>query len=94
VQFSIAASANLRDQMLSELNEIGSEDAATQWAHRRLKEKNRLNASNAEHVAEAFRTKLLSFAIHSAGACWTQKASPKMRTARRRAGQLPWTNPC
>ena len=50
--------------MLAELNDIGSEDAATKWAHRRLKEKNKLNAADAKHIEEAFRAKLLSFAIH------------------------------
>jgi hypothetical protein len=64
IPLSIALSASLRDVMLAELNEIGSEGAATKWAHRRLKEKNRLNAADAKHIEEAFRAKLLSFAIH------------------------------
>jgi len=46
---------------------MGSEDAATKWAHRRLKEKNKLNAADAKHVEEAFRAKLFSFAIHADG---------------------------
>jgi ERF superfamily len=66
VRLDIAASANLRDVMLSELNEIGSEDEAAKWAHRRMQEKNKLNATDAKHVEEAFRAKLLSFAIHQA----------------------------
>jgi hypothetical protein len=64
VRLDIAASAQLRDQMLGELNAIGSEDEAAKWAHSRLKEKNRLNAADAKHIEGAFRTKLLSFAIH------------------------------
>jgi hypothetical protein len=64
IRLDIAASARLRDQMLGELNAIGSEDAATKWAHRRLSEKNKLNDTDAKHIEEAFRTKLLSFAIH------------------------------
>jgi hypothetical protein len=40
VRLDIAASAHLRDRMLGELNDIGSEDGATKWAHRRLLEKN------------------------------------------------------
>jgi ERF superfamily len=67
VRFDMAASARLRDLMLAELNDIGSEDAATKWAHRRLKEKNKLNAADAKHIEEAFRAKLLSFAIHEDG---------------------------
>jgi len=64
VRLDIAASAHLRDVMLGELNAIGSEDAATQWAQRRLAEKSKLNATDAKHIEEAFRAKLLSFAIH------------------------------
>jgi hypothetical protein len=64
VCLDIALSARLLDVMLGELNEIGSEDAATKWAHRRMQEKNKLNASDAKHIEEAFRAKLLSFAIH------------------------------
>ena len=60
------ASGRVRDLMLGELNEIGSEDEATKWAHRRLSEKNKLNATDAKHIEEAFRAKLLSFAIHHA----------------------------
>ena len=66
VRLDIAASAHLRDVMLTELNAIGSEDAAAKWAHRRLAEKNKLNATDAKHIEEAFRAKLLSFAIHHA----------------------------
>jgi hypothetical protein len=66
VRLDIDASANLRDVMLGELNQIGSEDEAAKWAHRRMQEKNKLNATDAKHVEEAFRAKLLSFAIHQA----------------------------
>jgi hypothetical protein len=66
VRFDTAASGSFRDVMLGELNEIGSEDAATKWAYRRLPEKNRLNERDAKHVEEAFRAKLLGFAIHDA----------------------------
>jgi hypothetical protein len=66
VRLDIAASAHLRDVMLTELNAIGSEDAATKWAQRRLAEKNKLSATDAKHIEEAFRAKLLGFAIHHA----------------------------
>jgi hypothetical protein len=62
------ASGRLRDLMLGELNAIGSEDEAAQWAHRRLSEKNKLNQTDAKHIEEAFRAKLLSFAIHQSEA--------------------------
>jgi hypothetical protein len=74
VRFDIAASARLRDVMLAELNDIGSEDCATKWAHRRLKEKNKLNAADAKHIEEAFRAKLFSFAIHHGGGVPQSKA--------------------
>jgi hypothetical protein len=66
VVLDFAASAQLRDQMLSELNDIGSADEAANWARRRLAEKNKLNTDDARHVEEIFRAKLLSFAIHRA----------------------------
>ena len=43
VLLSFVASGQLRDQMLGELNAIGSEDEAAKWAHRRLPDKNKLN---------------------------------------------------
>jgi hypothetical protein len=57
--------------MLAELNEIGSEEAATKWAHRQLKEKNKLNVADAKHIEEAFRAKLISFAIKAEGSSTT-----------------------
>jgi hypothetical protein len=66
--------------MLAELNEIGSEDAATKWAHRRLKEKNKLNEADAKHVEEAFRAKLLSFAIHTEGFTTTEGGKNKRKS--------------
>ncbi len=64
VVLSFEASARLREQMLSELNAIGSGDEAAKWAKRRLPEKNKLNAVDAKHIEESFRAKLMSFAIH------------------------------
>jgi ERF superfamily len=66
VSLDAMASVRLRDVMLGELNEIGSEDDAAKWAHRRMQDKNKLNAADAKHIEEAFRAKLLSFAIHRA----------------------------
>ncbi len=61
---SFVASGQLRDQMLAELNAIGSEDEAAKWAHRRLPDKNKLNAIDAKHIEAVFRTKLLGVALH------------------------------
>jgi ERF superfamily len=66
VPLDAMASAQLCDVMLAEINEIGSADEAAKWAHRRMREKNTLNAADAKHIEEAFRAKLLSFAIHRA----------------------------
>jgi hypothetical protein len=55
------ASAELRDRLVTELNELGSGDAAALWAKRRLGEKNRLTASDARRVEEAFQAKLAGF---------------------------------
>ena len=52
--------------MLAELNAIGSEDEAANWAHRRLPDKNKLNAADAKHIEAVFRAKLESFGIHQA----------------------------
>jgi hypothetical protein len=66
VLLSFEASGRLRDQMLGELNAIGSEDEAAKWAHRRLSDKNKLNAIDAKHIEEIFGAKLKAFAIHHA----------------------------
>ena len=66
VHLDVAESARLRDVMFAELNAIGSEDEATKWAHRRLSQKNKLNAADAKQIEESFLAKLLSFAIHHA----------------------------
>jgi hypothetical protein len=60
-------SARLRDQMIAELNELGTGDEAARWAKRRYPDKTkRLNEADAEHIDQCFRTKLLSFAAHDA----------------------------
>ena len=66
VLLSVVASGQLRDQMLGELNAIGSEDEAAKWAHRRLPDKNKLNTIDARHIEELLRAKLKAFAIHHA----------------------------
>jgi len=82
--------------MLGELNAIASEEEATKWAHRRLPEKNKLNAADAKHVEEAFRTKLLSFAIHHAeGVAELNNTAQTPNTAdgRNRKGRVPPASP-
>src|SRR5271156_3336649 len=64
VLLSFELSGRLRDQMLEELNHIGSSDEAAKWARRHLPDKNKLNGDDARHIEAVFRTKLLSFAVH------------------------------
>ena len=52
------ASAQLRDRLLGELNELACGDDAAIWAHRSLVEKNKLTAGDAQRVEEAFQAKL------------------------------------
>jgi ERF superfamily len=66
VSLDAMASARRRDVMLGELKEIGSEDDAAKWAHRRMHDKNKLTTADAKHIEEAFRIKLLSLDIHRA----------------------------
>jgi hypothetical protein len=67
VVLDIGLSARLRDQMIAELNDLGTSDEAARWAKRRYPDKiSKLNSTDAEHIDECFRTKLLSFAAHDA----------------------------
>src|SRR5271169_3262507 len=67
VKLSLELSAQLREEMLAELNDLGSSDEAARWAKRRYPDKNaKLSAADAAHIDECFRTKILSFAVHDA----------------------------
>ena len=59
--FGPGASAELRERLLAELNILASGDDAAHWAHRRLRAKNDLSASDAEQVEMAFQAKLATF---------------------------------
>ena len=52
------ASAELRDRLIAELGSISSSDEAAQWAHRSMAEKNRLSATDSQHVEKAFEARL------------------------------------
>jgi hypothetical protein len=58
-----AASADLRDRLLGELNELASGDDAALWAHRSLPEKNRMIAVDAQRVEQAFQEKMTAVAL-------------------------------
>ncbi|MDE1974317.1 MAG: ERF family protein [Hyphomicrobiales bacterium] len=55
-----AGSAELRSPLLAELSHLKSDDDAALWAHRRMGQKNRLTAGDAQQVEEAFRARLIS----------------------------------
>ena len=57
------ASAELRDRLLRELNELASGDEAALWAHRSLPGKNRLIAADADRVEQAFQVKMTAIAL-------------------------------
>jgi len=55
------ASAQLRDRLLGELNELASGDDAALWARRSLPEKNKLTTTDAQRVEQAFQAKMATF---------------------------------
>jgi hypothetical protein len=57
----LEASAQLRDRLLGELNELASGDDAALWAHRSLPEKNKLTTTDAQRVEQAFQAKIATF---------------------------------
>jgi hypothetical protein len=52
--------AALRQQLLTEISDLGSSDDAALWAHRSMARKNALTAADAQQVEEAFRAKLMT----------------------------------
>ena len=56
-------SAGLRDRLVAELGDLISGDDAALWAHRSLVEKNKLTATDAQHVEEAFQARLATMGL-------------------------------
>lgn len=63
LELSRNSSAQLRDQLLAELNDIAGEDALAIWAHRRFKDKNTLNTDDAGIVDTACRNLLQTYQV-------------------------------
>jgi hypothetical protein len=61
-------SAVLRDQLLSELKEINSVDAAAMWARRILPAKNSLNVADARQLENAFEARLTELDLKASNA--------------------------
>jgi hypothetical protein len=53
--------AELRDRLVAELNKLDSAEQAANWAQRGFGAKYRLMAGDAEHVEQAFKSKLAIF---------------------------------
>jgi hypothetical protein len=69
------ASAELRDRLIAELGNLVSSDDAGLWAHRSLPEKNKLSATDAQHVEEAFELRVTALA----GALTSPTPEPQVR---------------
>ena len=57
-KLSAALSASLRTELLREIKGLSSSDAAALWARKRLAAKHTLCAADAEHVEQAFQTRV------------------------------------
>jgi hypothetical protein len=60
-----AASAELRDRLIAEIDRLSSGDEAAIWAHQRLVEKGKLHGADAHQVEQSFAAKIATFASHS-----------------------------
>jgi hypothetical protein len=67
-ELSAAASADLRDVLLAEIEHLSSADNAALWAQRRLIAKNQLVAADAQRAEAAFVAKLTAVATPGADA--------------------------
>jgi hypothetical protein len=65
-ELSAVLSASLRADLLREVEGLNSVDDAAVWAQRRLAAKNALSAADAEHVEQAFESKLATV-MHELG---------------------------
>jgi hypothetical protein len=69
----------LRDQLIGELNSLGSGDALTDWAQRTLPIKNNLTAADAEKLENAFSDKIAALGIAFPSAERTRAQRPDGR---------------
>jgi hypothetical protein len=67
-ELSAALSASLRTELLREIEDLCAADEAALWAQRRLPAKNRLSATDAQQVEEAFAAKLAVTQVQVQGA--------------------------
>jgi len=85
------ASTALRQQLITELEDISSSENAARWAHRVMGAKNTLTAADAERVEQAFQMRLTSITTETATAPSTQSEQPVHHPGRgkkRRSGSV------
>jgi hypothetical protein len=76
------ASVALREQLITELENISSSENAARWARRVMGAKNTLTAADAERVEKAFQMRLTSIATEIATAPSTRSEQPVHRRGR------------
>jgi hypothetical protein len=81
-----AASAELRDRLMAEIEALGPNADATHWALRRMPDKNRLSSADARKVEEAFRERLASHLASVAEVAPRRDGSKKSARPRRARG--------
>jgi ERF superfamily len=86
------ASAQLRDRLLAELNELDASDAAATWAQRCLREKNRLVLADARRIEDAFAARVAALAPNDADQA-PRPASAKRVTRPQRVRPVASGNP-
>ena len=69
------ASAKLRERLIVEIRELGSEEDAAKWVRQSFTEKNQLRASDAAQVEASFQTKLAELASTSIDLAQDQERS-------------------
>jgi ERF superfamily protein len=83
------ASAELRDRVVAELNDLTSSDDAAVWAHRNLAAKNRLTAADAQRVENAFEARLMTFATGAGDLAQTSGAAGRFLAPRDQYPEAP-----
>ena len=74
-----SASAALRDKLVTELKGLASSDDAALWAHRSLRDKNRLNDTDAQQVEQSFQARLAILVAGAAAKSRTPKKTAQLR---------------
>ena len=87
------ASAELRDRLLAEVNDLGSGDDAALWAQRCLPDKNRLTSADAERVEEAFQATLARFVAAAPHASNTAEHTEQVSTSNGSSPKQPAKRP-